>query len=401
MATDFWTLPTHASILTGQYPSDHQATSETNHLQQAADTLAERLARSGYRTGAFVANAWVSGERGFAQGFDTFEEAWSKQNASPRSTLDQRTIRAARAWIAKHSQEDAPFFAMLNLTKPHLPYAPHPASLSKVAHAPWPKRKLASLRKIKGMWSYLAGATPLDESDFEIMRTLYAAEVISVDQMIGSLVKLLEEEEILDETLIIVTSDHGENIGDHGMIDHLLSMYESTIHIPLIMRYPARFSAGSENTSLTSQIDIMPTVIDIAGLGNLYPGSLERSLANAKRPPRDFVIAENDRPLQGMRVLRKRFPDFDAKSIDGRIRMLRTDRHKLIWHSNRAPQLFDLQSDPTETHDLAATNPDLRDRMLAQLTDWMNDRTQSNAPSDFETDDPEAIEQLKQLGYLE
>jgi arylsulfatase A-like enzyme len=278
---------------------------------------------------------------------------------------------------------------------------PDPESLAKIAHDTWPKKKHGNMRKIKGMWNYLGGATSLDESEFEILRTLYAAEVMSVDQKIGSLIELLEKEKILDKTLIIVTADHGENIGDHGMIDHLLSMYESTIHIPLIMRYPPRFKAGSKSTALASQIDIMPTIIDIAGLGDLYPASIKHSLANANRSPRDFVIAENDRPLQGMAVMQRKFPDFDTKSIDGQIRMLRTDQYKLIWRSNRAPQLFDLKSDPAEAHDIATSQPKIRDRLLAQLTAWMKDRSQSDVPSDFETKDREALQQLKQLGYLE
>jgi arylsulfatase A-like enzyme len=251
------------------------------------------------------------------------------------------------------------------------------------------------------MWMYLGGATPLDESDFEIMRALYAAEVAMVDQKIGSLVKLLEAKQVLDETLIIITADHGENIGDHGMIDHLLSMYESTIQIPLVMRYPPRFTAGSVDPSLASQIDIMPTVIDVVGLGDLYPESVEHSLANPDRQARNFVIAENDRPLQGMRVMRKRFPDFDVDVIDRRVRVLRTDQYKLIWYSDGDSQLFDLEADPAEAHDLSATHPELRNRLLAQLKDWMEARADGKSPKPFETSDPEAIEQLKILGYIE
>lgn len=400
MATDFWTLPTHASLLTGLYPSDHGATSETNALPDRAKTLAERLREAGFATGAFVTNSWVSAERGFDRGFDIFAEAWHNGGSAGTHILDRRTFRKANAWIVRQHREGRPFFAMLNLNGAHMPYTPPPDVLLGSSPRSDSSDRSERLRKIAGMWKFLGGALELDELDFRIMRENYEAEVHMVDQLVGKLIDRLIELGIYDETLIIVTSDHGENVGEHGRIDHLFSMYETTIHIPLVIRYPARFDAGRIDGELASQVDVMPTVLDVVGLAAEDPDVRARSLANPARQIHDFVIAENDRPINGIELMEQNYPDFDVTTIDHRIRMLRTKRHKLIWRSNDEIELFDLEADPTEEHDLAATSPQIRDAMLERLEQWMKGRRSEGGDS-FQTTDPESLEELKALGYIE
>ena len=127
-STDFWTLPSHASILTGLYPSEAGATSETNHLPADVTTLAEHLKEAGYQTGAVVCNAWVSAERGFDQGFTDYVEMWRARNrpgpgASP-ARREQAPADQAVAWIERHAVGPAPFFLFINFNMAHLPYRP-------------------------------------------------------------------------------------------------------------------------------------------------------------------------------------------------------------------------------------------------------------------------------------
>jgi len=370
-ATDFWTLPSHASLLTGQYPSRHQATSETNRLPGQAETLAESLRRAGYRTAAFVSNVWVSRERGFHQGFETFEEMWAAGTHDDTYSFDKAGTRAARTWLDRNALAGKPFFLFVNFNTAHLPYSPTPLALVELTPGARPLDRVARLRQVKSMWSHLGGELVFDEMDFQILNELYEAEVNMVDSLVGKLVDELEEQGVLDDTLVIITSDHGENIGDHGMIDHLLSMHETTIRIPLIIRFPARFPPGSIRSDLVSQVNIAPTVIDVAGLAARYRQYRHRSLAQADAEPPAFVIAENERPINGIELMKSRFPDFDVESIDHRIRMLRTNRHKLIWHSNEKVELFDLKLDPAEEVDIAASRPELRDRLILSLMQWM------------------------------
>jgi arylsulfatase A-like enzyme len=403
-ATDFWTLPSHASLFTGLYPSEHHATSETNELRAEANTLAERLRGAGYATAAFVTNPWLAAERGFAQGFDTYEEMWRKRPRDARNggghREEQRAVELSRAWIEARADEATPFFLFLNLNTAHLPYRPDPSVLAALSPEARPLHRVVRLKRVAGMWRQLAGAETFDETDFEILRELYEAEVAMADALVGELVETLRRLGILDRTLVVATSDHGENIGDHGMIDHLLSLYETTLRIPMVMRYPPRIPAGRVDDSLVSLVDVSATVLDVCGLGDRYPGS-GRSLVDPAREEPAFIIAENDRPLNGIELMRKRFPAFDSESIDQRMRMLRSGRYKLIWYEKGARELFDLETDPDEQRDLSANAPEIRERLEGLLEDWMQARRSDVTREPFESRDEEGLERLRALGYIE
>ena len=402
ITTDFWTLPAHASLLTGEYPRIHQATAETNRLPGRVTTLAEFLSRAGYRTRAFVSNAWIGRDQGFGQGFESYIETWkSSPGARNDYQFDLAGVEAATTWAGEVATRDEDFFLFLNLNSAHMPYSPEVMSLAELSPEPRPIDRTRMLRKVKGMWAYLGGSYTLSEEDFDILEDLYTAEILMVDRLVGRLVDSLDKQGILDETLIIVTSDHGENLGDHGMVDHLLSMYETTIRVPLIMRHPAFFPAGGQRQELVSLIDIVPTVLHICGLEEQYPDITARSLAHPNPIVREFVIAENDRPMNGIELMRKNYPEFDIEKIDGRMQMLRTDQYKLIEHGDGRLQVFDLAADPQELHDLSASNPELSSRLMGMLNDW-NSRQETVAPPPaLDVTDPKLREQLKALGYLE
>jgi arylsulfatase A-like enzyme len=398
-ATDFWTLPSHASLLTGQHPSRVGATSETNRLPDDAVTLAERLRDAGWRTGAFVSNAWVSAERGFAQGFETFVETW-RSDAPGERQLDARGIDEARSWLTERAEAGEPFFLLVNLNSAHLPYSPDPLVLVDLSPDPLPPGRVTRLRGVKGMWAHLGGALPLDDTDYAILRRLYEAEVASVDALVGELVGELEARGVLDDTVLVVTSDHGENIGEHGMIDHLLSMYDTTLRVPLILRYPPAFEAGRVDTRLVSGVDIVPTVLELLGLVEDDASVPGRSLVSPDGAGHDHVVAENDRPVNGIRLMEQRYPTFDTTPLDRRVRALRTDRHKIVWYSDGEVELYDLERDPGELHDLSEQEPALRDELLARLRPWMDaDDTGKAAP--FESRDDDALERLRALGYID
>lgn len=397
--TDFWTLPAHASLFTGQYPSRHGATSETNVLSSQAETLAEVLRGAGYRTAAFVSNPWVSAERGFDQGFETFEETWK-----PRPGVrfeDEGGIQLSREWLAARVERGEPFLAFLNLNYAHMPYTPDPLALHRLHPGPRSVARRSHLRTIPSMWLYLAGAEPLAEPDFEILRELYEAEVAVTDGRLGELIANLRELGILDETLVVVTSDHGENLGDHRRIDHMLSFYDTTIRVPLIFRYPPRIPAGQVNDELVSLIDVAATILDVCGLPADALSGSGRSLLDADRAPRQFVVAENDRPVNGIQLLKGAFPDFDTTPIDSRVRMLRTARYKLVWRTVGPSEFYDLEADPGELHDLGAAPSEAQAALERMLEEWQRRNEGDPASTRFESEDAASLERLRALGYLE
>ncbi len=408
ITTDFWTLPAHASILTGQYPTTHQATAETNRLPERANTLAEYLGSAGYRTRAYVSNPWIGASRGFAQGFESYIETWkSGSGIAEDFASDRAGVAGAEEWIAERVAGDEEFFLFLNLNSAHMPYSPDALTLFDLSPTPRSLARTQKMRTITGMWAHLGGEYTLTDEDFEILRELYAAEVARVDQLVGRLIGSIKTQGILDDTLVIITADHGENLGEHGQVDHLLSMYETTIRVPLVMRHPPSFEGGTRSDQLVSLVDLVPTVLDICGLRSDSPervGRVGRSLLRGKRPPDAFVIAENDRPLNGIDLMKKKYPAFDTAQIDRRMRMLRTRTHKLIWYDDGQTEVYDLRNDPEELENIADREPELREQLVARLEAWtesLGAPPQSTAPTRAEMTDPQTRDQLRALGYIE
>lgn len=404
-STCFWTLPSHATLFTGLYPSQAGATSETNELPRGSRTIAAALKEHGYDTGAFVCNPWINTWRGFGKGFSTFVDAWKAEGSGEvlvdRQPEEQATRRAL-AWLDQEREGKNPFFLFMNLNRAHLPYEPEEIHRQQFLRPDRDPERVRSLGKVRGMWDFLGGAIALDETDFEILNELYDGEIANADAYVGEILDFLRANDLLDDTLVIITSDHGENIGDHGMIDHLLSMYDSTLHVPLVARYPGRFEGGVREDGLVSLVDIAPTILDVCGCSRAVPGlqAARRSLCGAIREPGSLVIAENDRPMNGMKVMRGRFPDFDVAGIDNRMRAVRTDRHKLIWREGVGTELYDLEADPGETRDLGSADADLHDRLMEHLDAWQRRMPAPGAGGGPRPVDRQSMEALRSLGYV-
>lgn len=406
-ATSFWTLPSHASLLTGLYPTEAGATSETNYLPENVVTLAERLAAAGYRTGAVVRNAWLSIERGFGQGFGDFIEAWRGEDDTIEVEGEEAAVDSAVAWLeARASGEPEPFFLFVNLNVAHLPYTPPETVWQRFAPETLPSpERLQLLRSISGGWGHLAGALVLDATDLETLHSLYLAEVAVADSLVGRLTGTLEAHGVLDDTLVVITSDHGENLGEHGLIDHVYSMYDTTVRVPLIVRYPARFTGGTVVEGLVSLVDLTPTILDFCAATDTDSatdhGLSGRSLWEARGPTRTAVYAENGRPINGLEVLRRWFPAYDEANIDHPMRMVRVGRDKLIWKVGASAELYDLETDPHELEDRSASEAEVRNRLLGNLREWTAGLSGPPTAQLFKSRDAESLQRLRALGYVE
>ncbi len=406
-APSFWTLPSHASLFTGLFPSTAGATSETNQLPRFNKTLAEVLKKADYQTTAFSCNSWVSKERGFAKGFDEFYEMWRPKNLSlipkQHGMLERATIKKVNTWLDLRKDSQNPFFLFVNLNCIHMPYKPPEPFCSLFLQNKNDKEKITRVSKIKGMWSYLAGKLELNQKELQIMSDLYDGEVAFADYCVGTIIEQLKTCDILDNTLVIITSDHGENIGEHKLIDHLMSMYETTLHIPLLIRYPGAFKAGTTYNGLVSLLNIAPTILDVCGipekLTNLMPEV--SSLASSDYSPWKFVVAENERPINGLKIMKKKFPDFDLRKIDSPMRALRTERYKLIWSIGSKQELYDLNVDPNELNNLADKESKLRNKFLAMLVKWTAELPTPKETSFMAGKDSQSLELLRSLGYVE
>lgn len=283
-----------------------------------------------------------------------------------------------------------------------MPYNPSEPFHANFVKSEYQTDEIDRLSKLNGMWEHLAGVLKLGERELRIMSDLYDGEIAFADYCTGTIVDQLKSFGILDDTLVIVTSDHGENLGEHGLIDHLLSMHETTLRVPLVLRYPKHFQAGASFNNLVSLVDIFPTVLDLCNIQNdsvrLKPAGI--SLAKVDQQKRIFVIAENERPINGIKLMNSRFPTFDTRTIDYPIRAIRTNKHKLIWKIGHSKELYDLQTDPGELNNLALQHPETCDKLHRILVKWMEQTPSAQDTSFMEGQDPESMKILRSLGYV-
>ncbi len=289
-----WTKPAVPSLLTGLYPAQHgvmeSASRGSDLLPERVETLAEQLGQDGYRTAAFVENEHLRKRYGrLDQGFEYYAE-----EAGNAPSLAHRFLN----WLTRTDGSE-PFFAYLHFLDPHWPYTPDDAS-SQLGLDP-------ELRFKQDLWALraehwwllrervAAGKLSLPDQDVEALRELYDGEVFATDSVIGRLLEWLDADGVFKDTLVIVTSDHGEGFLEHGRLDHGYGLYEELLRVPLIMRFPGDRFAGSEVGGLVQIVDVVPTVLDYLGLSAhsaVFGRSLLRAIKKGSTAPDRKLLAQ-------------------------------------------------------------------------------------------------------------
>jgi arylsulfatase A-like enzyme len=217
-----WTVPAHASLFTGLEPRDHGADSGHLKLDDDLPVLAGRLRDAGYRTQAYVANPWVGKEYGFDRGFDTFDEVWRGVHGTEGEMGAGRIVDTIGRWLDwRAGNADArakPFFVFVNFFEPHLPYNPPEEERARFLFPGADPARVERLRRFKNPDEVKAilGLLQLDDADRAVLSSLYDGEIAYVDRRVGELVDGLKARGLLDDTVVAVTSDHGEMLGEHG-----------------------------------------------------------------------------------------------------------------------------------------------------------------------------------------
>jgi len=421
-----WTLPAHASLFTGLYPSEHGAHYGYLHLDDDVTTMAELLSALGYATAGFSKKTWLSREMGTLQGFREYRDFRlpaprerlfvARLRASVRDATRGRPVRfkdaggaaiaaASADWIRAHTgdpdRESAtapPFFLFINFNEAHLPYLPQRIDFLRFARRMPTEAAMAS--NFDSML-YIAGVTRLAAQDLALLAALYAGEIAYVDRQIAHVVAALEETRQLDDTIVIITSDHGENIGEHGLMGHVLCVYDTLLRVPLVIRYPGRFRAGALDERLVQLTDLLPTLVDIVDpeAVALLPQVSGRSLLSPD--DRGFAVAEYQRPDSYLDRFPERFPDFDTAPYRRDLVSLAAGPLKLIDGSDGRRELYDVARDPGEAEDLAARDSarvaDLA-RVLGHFRAGFGRRGGDAAAPAL---DAETREELRSLGYIQ
>jgi arylsulfatase A-like enzyme len=402
-ATSSWTVPSHASLFTGLPPSAHQATQVTQRLDDGFETLAELLGAAGYETAAYSNNAWVSHRTNLLQGFRRVSERWRKAHRPRMPRAAHRTNRAIIEWLETRAT-DAPFFLFINYIEPHWPYRA-PQGFQQRFLAP---SVTAGQQRESGFRTvdWYMQRQRFGESLLPIRSASYDAELALADDALGGLLHGLRRLGLYDEGLLVVTSDHGENLGDHGHQGHSFTLYESVIRIPLALRPPGGKGAGTSRRDLVHLMDVFATIAALTGIAVDGQEGIGRNLLSGPAPEGRAIVTEYAYPRQFLQYF-PRGPRADEVLAPYRrqIRSIRVGNHKLVWGSDGRNELYDLDSDPDEGDDRIEREPELARTLESRLRSFAArhgaeaERLPPPLPRPPMDDDMESS--LRALGYIQ
>jgi len=346
------TLPSHSVIFTGTYPMlNGMHDFSGNRLGASQPTLASVLKESGYATGAVVAAAVLDSRFGLNRGFDYYYDHFdfnrlSEANLDAMERPANEVADEALKWLGEHYQK--PFFLWVHFYDPHHPYRP-PAPYS------------------------------------ETYRTHpYDGEIAFADSQLGRVLAFLKNKGLYGRTLVVLLADHGEGLGEHGEKTHGFFIYNSTLHIPLVIK-PAPAAAHREVMQPVSTVDVLPTILDElrVEVPKVVQGHSIAGALNGKAIAPSPIYSETFLPRL----------HFNWSELRG----IQHESYKLI--DGPKPELYDIGSDPGELHDLHAGKPAVSQQMQSQLASTISKFTQGEGMAEKTPLDPALAERLKALGY--
>jgi len=373
-STASWTLPSIVSIMTGLHPAAHGVDDPTRRLSHEARTLAEILRDEGYATAGIVSHVFVGSAFQLDQGFERFLES-EAQGHDHISTPG--VTRQALGALDRLTAGDRPFFLFLHFFDPHYTYVDHPG----LDFGPKATARLAASEPIERLREIASTLTP---EDIEYLTALYDEEIHVTDAGIGEVLARLREGGAFDDTLVVVTSDHGEEFLEHDWIGHTKNLYESVVRVPLILHGPGveRFASIVERP--TSLASLRGMILSALGIEATPPTRTET-------PSESSVVCEVD------------FARFSLQNplLESRKRAIVSEGYKLILdRSTGRMELYDVGADPRETHDLADALPETRDRLALLMDRRFRDLVDDRRAQDEVRLTEAELNRLRALGYL-
>jgi len=402
-----WTLSSLASIITSTYPTVNAVLTGNNRLEEARTTIAEAMRDAGLLTQAIVSNGWLQHNFGLSQGFTGYHHSgevfsWTRYGRMiwlriakglfpDLFPLGQNYVAAdlfdrAVDWINTYHDRD--FFLWIHAIDPHDPYLTPKGYEGYFKDDDYKGRYMIN----SGMIYLLRYGTRLRPEDKEQLELLYDREIRYTDDHMGRLIDTLKERGIFDETLVVVSSDHGEEFWEHDGLMHGHTLYDDQLLVPLIMHHPNKLPKGKVIEEPVRLLDLVPTILDLYGI------RIPEEVQGQSMLPLIY-----DQPDVWMPP-----PSYaEALLYFDELKYVYRDGYKLIHNTVSGRDiLFDLRSDSLERWDLTRTRPDLYKDMRTDLDNWltrseeMAERIPHSAEGSKARIDPETEAQLRALGYL-
>jgi len=390
----YWpkTRASFVMMLTGRTPSRNGFSKIHPQLLDFNPTLAQLLKDAGYETAAAVDNPNVAANLGYARGFDEYLETWEDGTLATEMDRTRAITAFGRARLVR--ERERPLFLWLHYVNPHTPYEPPEPFDAAFLEAPAPGE--AELALVRGMHGGIPERWAVEgQRRLSYYVAQYDGEIAAVDREVGEIVKAVEDGPGFGRTLVVLTSDHGESLGEHDYyFDHGADLYEPSLAVPLIVAHPGA-PGGNRSRSLASTLDVLPTVLDAVKVSfppDLSGGSLLPEVEGRGELERERLFAEND---------------LHHRATWG-------ERHKLVVEQvddqRERHLLFDGREDPGELHNVRRERPEDYHRELAALEaymgaaeqEWvaMRERLAADAERPEPTVSEEACRQLLELGYV-
>lgn len=392
--TSAWTPPAHASLMTGLYPSRHGVMG-SHGLGNEVLTLPAVLQAHGYETVAFTSNPHVGSFKGLHQGFAEFSErplqktgqrprpgrltsfknkirhylplaltdTWRLLTKPNKYRFAESTTAQALNWLNK--PRTTPFFMLCEYSDMHHPYfAPEPHRYRFASQHP----SLRLRRLNANPYLHMTGLVPAGQADFHTLQALYDGEIYATDAYIGQLIDQLRQTNQLDNTIVVIMSPHGENIGEHGLGAHQGSLHETVVRVPLVMRYPAGLPTATTYTPLTQTTDLFPTLLALTNC-KADLTTQGQNILPLTRPHRQTVVAEWAGPVPGqLQTLPAQYAQpFIQSHFQRTLQMVRQGDYKLIWGSDGWQALYNVKTDPAELDNLAEKQPGRVQALIRQF----------------------------------
>lgn len=384
-----WTLPSHASLFTGLWPAEHGVHWGNKWLDEGHDTLAEALQAAGFCTFGLSANPIVSEKTGLDQGFD-----WFKRVPKPAETQTARLLARIPELLDRADRRDCRLFLFLNLMDTHTPFNSSRFAAEFGAVEPDP------ITGPSEKWEVAAGTRPFPAAERTLHEAAYDAAVRSVDATVEELFALFAARGYLEDAVVVLTSDHGEGLGDHRELGHVISVWEEQLAVPLVVRFPNGRRGGSVIDRPTNLLRLAPTLLDWLGVER--PEALAGLPALESEPIAAADYRSYFDPAFTLnQPMAKRYPQL-AQSVP-HAHVSYCPPYKLIVRSNRSAELYDLAADPKEARDLAATAPEAVRECIATYRQLLRQGRFMPFELDLETGTTDAVDEetLRSLGYLQ
>ncbi len=401
-----WTPPGHISIFTGKYPSQH-GNAGKEHMPEELISITEILCQHGYFCVGFNNNTLAGRSINLTQGFDLEYTVWRERKIYPlwiaisgrylhNDYGASATLEASLEMFNWIKKRDGHLFLYINLNEPHLPYLIHEPYFSSIVDQSI-LENITNLQELIELCNSSFNA-PFESSIFEnfneesytFIENAYASEIAYIDKEIGEFTSRLEYLNYFDETLLIITSDHGEALGEHDSWGHpslVPFLMNSTLRIPLIMRYP-KVIVPQTNAQYVSNIDIFPTVLNIMGYEECIPNDVQ-----------GFNILDIDqnqnRPIMSEWI---RDDDWGYCIFDGAFKAIVNRSQELDVLNVEDTLLFRIDIDPNELNNLYPVFPDIGDSLILKALNW-RESIYVEPSNDLEVS-REAIQAMRALGYI-